>query len=234
MVEIKNYNLFSVPVIVTNFGEQLDNLNKQLISDAIDYRNRNMPSVRGLVRGYQTPDNLETLYESYSVLKDCVTPVLYNTLKNIGFTTPEDQYDKRFRVTGFWANIADRSGTFHMPHIHSDGETVLAGVYYPTSGLHLDKMTEINPNEDYSVPAVKPTSIPDPGDLILFDPSSDIKRQLMPDDLNRFPYFGSEFCISPKKSTLVIFPHYLKHMVAPLEQENVFRMSIAFSLMVNR
>lgn len=234
MVEVKNYNLFPVPISVTNFGEQFDNLNRQLIADTLEYRKTDVLHVRGLVGGYQTPSGLEDTFDSYKLLKEYVTPVFYNMIKNIGFTTPEEFYDERFSVTGFWANIAERSGTFHMPHIHSDGETVLAGVYYPTSGMHLDTMTEINPDEDYSVPDLKATSVPDPGDLILFDPSADIKRQLMLEDLKRFPYFGSEFSISPKRSSLVIFPHYLKHMVSPLNKENVFRMSIAFSLVVNK
>lgn len=233
-MEIKTFNLFPVPVIATNFGSQFDNLNEQLISDALDYRAKNAPSVRGLVRGWQSPDTLENHYESYRVLRDYVEPVFHSVLKPLGFTTDPNMYSDKFKTVGFWANIADQSGTFHMPHIHSDGETMLAGVYYPTSGKHLDTMSEINPDEDYSVPQVKATSVPNPGDLIFFDPSSDIKRQLLPPDLNRFPYFGSEFCITPKRSTLVIFPHYLKHMVAPLDKDNVFRMSIAFSFMIKR
>ena len=76
---------------------------------------------------------------------------------------------------------------------------------------------------------LKASSVPESGDLVLFDPASSDKRQVIPAFVKRYPYYGSEICIKPKKSHLVIFPNYLTHMVAPITEKNFIRMSVSFS-----
>ena len=72
--------------------------------------------------------------------------------------------------------------------------------------------------------------MPESGDLVLFDPAAAEKRQVIPAFVKRYPYYGSEICVKPKKSHLVIFPNYLTHMVAPIDKDDFIRLSISFSV----
>lgn len=229
MTNIKTLGLFSVPVSIANFGELAKDLNEALIADAIDAQNQNpIPAGRSAVYGWQSEGNMDEIYPSYSQLRDNIKATIYSLLPKYGFEY-DGSYDDVFDFGMLWANILNIPGGYHMPHIHGTGQTILSGVYYPTSGLRED-FEDYYPDEDYSDVELRASSVPEPGDLVLFDPAAAEKRQVIPGFVKRYPYYGSEVCIKPKKSHLVIFPNYLTHMVAPIRKEKFIRMSISFSL----
>lgn len=231
MTDIKTIPLFPAPVSFINFGKNAVSLNKQLIADAFDYQSKNDTSKRTAIDGFQSNSDMETLYESYETLGQMIFKVICSTLPKLGFKQVDD-YSKYFGVNTLWFNILEKNGAFHMPHTHGAGGTMFSGVYYPTSGLRSDNRQDYFMDEDLSIDMQwKASSHPDPGDLIIFDPAMDIKRQVYHPELycNRYPYYGSEICVTPKQSNLVIFPNYLSHMVAPVTRDNFMRMSISFA-----
>lgn len=218
-MEVKTHLFFSVPVTVVNFGEKAEDLNQRLVNDALHEQKINPTATRSAINGWQSDGGLETRYDSFNELRNHIKTVIESTLPNLGFTTTE--FDKYFKCDQLWVNILSKQGAFHVPHIHGTGETLFAGVYYPIS-YHWDKKDG---------PDVRATSVPEPGDLMIFDPAGTEKRAVVPQDIvNRYPYYGSEICIRPTKGTLVVFPSYISHMVAPLYDDmEQIRMSISFS-----
>jgi hypothetical protein len=171
---------------------------------------------------------MDEKYESFAILRENIKNVLYSVLPNFGFAY-EGSYDEIFEFGMLWANILTNRSAYHIPHIHGTGETLFSGVYYPTSGLNSNN-DDYYSNDDYEDVEIRASSIPESGDLVLFDPAATQKRQVIPGFVKRYPYYGSEICIKPKQSHLVIFPNYLSHMVAPITQHDYTRLSVSFSL----
>lgn len=227
-IAIQTFPLFSVPITIANLGREAKGLNSRLVADILKEQETKEPiKTRSVVRGWQSAGGLEKEYESFSELSDLIMDVFNNILPSYGF--PQD-FKKDYRMGDFWANILDSLGAFNMPHIHGTGETVFSGVYYPTSGLLTGgTANQEYYDENYNTVQLRADSHPISGDLVLFDPASDIKRQVIPGNVNRHPYYGQEICIEPRESHLVIFPNYLKHMVAPITLPNFKRISISFA-----
>lgn len=217
--KIETYQFFSVPVTVMNFGEDADELNERLIKDAINERNLNPTAARSAINGWQSEGGMENRYQSFFELRGYIKQVIESTLPSLGFVVTD--YDNYFKCGDLWVNILEKTGAFHVPHIHGTGETLFAGVYYPMDYITNDESTDL-----------RASSVPEPGDLMLFDPASTEKRSATPQSLvNRYPFYGSEVCIRPRKGNLIVFPSYLSHMVAPLYGDNLpeQRISISFS-----
>ena len=218
--KIETYTFFSVPVTVMNFGEEADELNERLVKDALTEKSLNASASRSAINGWQSEGGMENKYQSFFELRGYIRQTIEATLPSLGFTITN--FEDYFKCNELWANILEKPGAFHIPHMHGTGETLFAGVYYPE-----DYLTDNDAKSD-----IRATSIPEPGDLMLFDPAANEKRAVIPQDIvNRYPYYGSEVCIRPRKGNLVIFPSYLTHMVAPLYGDNLpeRRMSISFS-----
>lgn len=230
MTAVKTMALFPVPVTFANFGEEARELNEKLIADTLSEQAAHpIPAGRSAVGpgSWQSEGYMESQYESFTLLNENIKNVIYSLLPKYGFNY-EGSYDEIFECGMLWSNVLTTKSAYHMPHIHGTGETIFSGVYYPTSGMtyqHEDYYTD----EDYSDVEVRASSVPESGDLVLFDPAANEKRQVIPAFVDRYPYYGSEICIKPKKSHLIIFPNYLSHMVAPIIQDNFIRMSISFS-----
>jgi hypothetical protein len=229
MTEIKTFGLFPVPVSMANFGEDSKELNESLIADILSEQAMNpIPAGRSAIDGWQSEGDMDEKYESFAILRENIKNIIYSLLPNYGFAY-DDSYDDIFDCGMLWANTLTQHSAYHIPHIHGTGETLFSGVYYPTSGLtsqHEDYYSE----EDYSDVEIRASSVPESGDLVLFDPAAAQKRQVIPAFVQRYPYYGSEICIRPKKAHLIIFPNYLSHMVAPIKLNNFCRLSISFSL----
>jgi len=217
-VEVKTHLFFPVPVTVVNFGEQANELNERLLKDSFLERQKNATSSRSAIGGWQSEGGMEKKYESFAELKVHIQKVIESTLPSLGFTVTD--FDNYFCCSDLWVNILSKRGAFHVPHIHGTGETLFAGVYYPVDFIW----------ENREGPDIRATSVPEPGDIILFDPASTEKRSVIPQPIvNRYPYYGSEICIRPRKATLIVFPSYLLHMVAPLYGDgDDERVSISF------
>lgn len=228
MTAVKTLSLFPVPVSLSNFGEDAKELNESLIADSFSEQTMNpVPAGRSAIDGWQSEADMDERYESFAILRENIKRIIYSLLPNYGFENVES-YDDNFEFGMLWANILNQQSAYHIPHIHGTGETLFSGVYYPTSGL-TSQHEDYYPEEDYSDIDIRASSVPESGDLVLFDPASSIKRQVIPAFVKRYPYYGSEICIKPKKSHLIIFPNYLTHMVAPVTITNFYRLSISFS-----
>lgn len=228
MTEVKTMSFFPVPVTFANFGEDAKELNESLIADSFSEQAMNpIPAGRSAVYGWQSEGYMDEKYESFALLRENIKNVIYSLLPKYGFEY-EGSYDDLFECGMLWSNILTVESAYHMPHIHGTGETIFSGVYYPTSGL-THQHEDFYPDEDYKDVEIRASSIPHSGDLVLFDPAASEKRQVIPAFVKRYPYYGSEICIKPKKSHLIVFPNYLTHMVAPVVDKNYIRMSISFS-----
>ena len=217
-----------MPLSIANFGKEAEEMNESLIADSFSEQTMNpTPAGRSAVNGWQSEGYMDEKYESFALLKENIKTIIYSFLPSYGFEC-ETSYDEIFECGMLWANILTNESAYHIPHIHGTGETLFSGVYYPTSGL-TPQHEDFYPEEDYEDVELKASSVPESGDLVLFDPASSDKRQVIPAFVKRYPYYGSEICIKPKKSHLVIFPNYLTHMVAPITEKNFIRMSISFS-----
>lgn len=228
MTILKRLSLFPVPVALANFGADAREMNESLIADALSEQAMNpIPVKRSAIEGWQSDGNLEDKYESFAILRENIKSTIYSLLPNYGFDY-EGSYDEIFECGMLWANILTKESAYHIPHIHGTGETLFSGVYWPTSGLTYQH-EDFYPDQDYEDVELRASSVPNSGDLVMFDPASTEKRQVIPAFVKRYPYYGSEICITPKKSHLIIFPNYLTHMVAPVTEPNFIRMSISFS-----
>lgn len=228
MSVLKTFSLFPVPLSIANFGVEAKEMNESLIADSFSEQAMNpMPAGRSAVNGWQSEGIMDEKYESFALLRENIKTIIYSLLPSYGYEY-EGSYDDIFECGMLWANILTNESAYHMPHIHGTGETLFSGVYYPTSGL-TPQNEDFYPEEDYSDVELRASSVPESGDLVLFDPASSDKRQVIPAFVKRYPYYGSEICIKPKKSHLVIFPNYLTHMVAPITEKNFIRMSVSFS-----
>lgn len=229
MTVLKTLSLFSVPITIANFGEDSKELNESLIADSFSEQAMNpIPAGRSAIDGWQSQGNMDEKYESFALLRENIKTVVYSLLPKYGFEY-EGSYDDVFECGMLWANILTRKSAYHIPHIHGTGETLFSGVYYPTSGL-TSQNEDYYPHEDYTDVELRASSVPESGDLVLFDPASAQKRQVIPAFVKRYPYYGSEICIKPKKAHLIIFPNYLTHMVAPIVLDDFYRLSISFSV----
>lgn len=228
MSVLKTFSLFPVPLSISNFGAEAQEMNESLIADSFSEQAMiPMPAGRSAVNGWQSEGYMDEKYESFALLRENIKTIIYSLLPSYGYDY-EGSYDDIFECGMLWANILTNESAYHMPHIHGTGETLFSGVYYPTSGL-TPQHEDFYPEEDYSDVELRASSVPESGDLVLFDPAASDKRQVIPAFVKRYPYYGSEICIKPKKSHLVIFPNYLTHMVAPITEKNFIRMSVSFS-----
>lgn len=231
MTVLKTMSFFPVPVTFANFGEEAKELNESLIADTFAEKAMNPESAgRSAIGGWQSQGYLDEKYESFAILSENIKQSIYSLLPKYGFEY-EGSYDDIFDCGMLWANVLTKRSQYHIPHIHGTGETIFSGVYYPTSGLTevLGEYYDYYSEEDYEDVEIRASSVPDSGDLVLFDPAATEKRQVIPAIVNRYPYYGSEICVRPKKSHLIIFPNYLTHMVAPIEKDDFIRLSISFS-----
>lgn len=235
MTVLKTLALFPVPVTMANFGEDAKEMNESLIADSLSERAMHpIPAGRsGVGAGaWQSQADLDEKYESFALLRENIKTTIYSLLPKYGFEC-DGSYDDYFECGMLWANVMTTEASYHIPHIHGTGETLFSGVYYPSSGLKYKSLTETPqdyyPEEDYDDVELRASSVPESGDLVLFDPAATEKRQVIPAFVKRYPYYGSEICIKPKKSHLVIFPNYLMHMVSPISYPDYIRLSISFS-----
>lgn len=230
---VRTIPLFSIPITLANFGEGAKFLNKQLIADSLKEMSLKPDNkTRSAVGAWQSTSDMEERYESFSILSQNISKVICSTLAHYGYTHDQSLNDELFKCESLWVNILSDIGAYHRPHIHGTGATLFSGVYYPTSGLTHDN-EEYYPDEDWSTNDIHTSSSASSGDLVLFDPSSAIKSQVVPRHVTKYPYYGYDVFVKPKKSHLIVFPNYLSHMVAPITQSNFKRMSISFSFSKN-
>ena len=171
---------------------------------------------------------METKLESFASLQEMITEIIQPFLARIGFRGNTREY---IEVKAFWFNYNNTSHAYHLPHIHGSGNTILAGTYYPSSGIDNGVHLSDSQNLDEEASLVA-TSHPDPGSIVFMDPCYTTKKQIHTGHqlMNLHPYYGLQMALVPKEGTLVIFPNYLPHAVLPTGKENFERFSIAFAV----
>ena len=225
-------DIFPVPITVINLGENSREMNKILMNELEEEMKDNYDApLRTGVGVWQSNFGLEKRRETFANLAEMFLDLSIPTLTRAGFLGDLKSY---MVCDDFWGNINDSPSAFNSPHIHGHGFTIFSGVYYPTSGILNGE--EVSKKQDLDImTTIRSATRPEPGDLVLMDPSYAVKNQVFPFKIqnNRYPYYGLEYCITPREGTLVLFPNYLMHYVAPTEKENFRRVSIAFSINLN-
>jgi hypothetical protein len=227
-----NLDLFAVPISVINLGEQSRLFNQNVLMQIDQIRKDEQSQLRTGVGVWQSSPNLEKRYPWINVsLPEYFFSLSLDYIKKAGLTGDISSYMK---CEDFWINYNESPYAYHAPHIHGKGDTMFSGVYYPSSGIlngeHISEKQNLNaPVEIIS------SGQPKPGSLVLLDPASAIKSQVHPGEkLNRYPYYGLEICITPREGVLVLFPHYLQHLVTPTETPGFIRTSVAFNINIKR
>ena len=214
--------LFPTPVLLKKIErEDIDDLNRKLIRDSFVDLQRTTESRTGLNGAKQTEPSLQEKFPSFRKLCAYLRGEVAEFVESVGI--PAD-----FTLGSFWANNLSKPGQFHMPHMHGHGKTLFCGVYYPASALDLEgNPVEVEPK------GLRMTYRPEPGDLVLIDPATVAKYQLPHICKHTSEFYGSPYAYTPQTSEVIMFPHYLTHLVAPLIDPDIQRISIAFHVHAN-
>ena len=225
-MNITRIDAFSIPIFFATFGEVSRTLNKALVDDIFKDMDSRPTEMRSGIDIFQTKTDMESRYDSFNELKTIMDKALKFMAKSIGMPNGTTN------THSFWGNVCESSYGFNMPHSHLVG-SLFSGVYFPSSGIEFKdgEYVSVSDEQNLDTPVeIKSTSTPDPGGLILLDPLEFCKSALVDNNCERYPYWGLPYNITPKEGTLVVFPNYLPHMVAPTRKENFTRVSIAFNI----
>ena len=224
-------DLFAVPISIINLGEESRKINEDILKQITFVKGNETPQRRTGVGVWQSSVGLEEKYESFSKLSNYFFSQALPYLNKVGLTGDVSSYMK---CEDFWVNYNNSPYAYHPPHIHGTGNTMFSGVYYPSSGILNGEHISEKQNLDNPVEIIS-SGQPKPGSLVFLDPMSALKNQVYPNGkLNKYPYYGLEICITPQEGTLVLFPHYLQHLVTPTETTGLIRMSVAFNINIIR
>ena len=225
MTDIKFRPLFPSPLGYCNFGNANKEFNKQLIEDIEDHMSKDvMGGSRTFKKNqssWQSDIDLETLYESFSILRDDIEKVSKPILIKSGF---KEENIMHSHVRGLWANVCFDAGGYAVPHIHGNGRTLWSGVYYPQGLEEIENLDEWNEDDTFFHGIPKNVD----GMLVLFDPAKTTKG-LIKVAADSLEFYGSECSILPRESLLILFPVWMLHMVTPLTKKSK-RYSISFSI----
>ena len=215
-------DLFPVPFLIDNFGESARDLNRSLISD-IDQEMEAQPisATRSFVSSWQSHSGLEQKYESFSKLQRLIEVSTQTYLHHIKYSDASAT-----GCIGLWANYIAGKGGHSGYHIHGSGRVIATGVYYPASLIESGKSREEDLDNFDPARIFSQTGVG--GELIVYDPSYAMKRQVIkPQDSH---YYDGLKQISPRESLLIVFPQYLPHSVDPLLQDDIERYSISYTV----
>ena len=215
-------DLFPVPFLIDNFGESARDLNRALVSDIDGEMAANpVPQERSFVAAWQSQSGQELKYESFATLQQQIERSVRTYLQHIKYSQSPAAI-----CTGLWANYITGRGGHSSYHIHGAGRVVATGVYYPASLIQggqrqEEALDDFDPARIFSQTGVG-------GELVIYDPSYAIKRQVIKPPGSH--YYEATKYISPRESLLVVFPQYLPHSVDPLFEEGIERYSISFTV----
>lgn len=227
-MDIMNLDLFPIPVTVINLGEKSRQLNKSLLEAIKKEKELTSPEKRSGIGVWQSHTKLEDRHEQFKQLQTTFFDYFKPYLRRVGYT--KCVLEDCFVLEEFWANYNNSPHAYHMPHIHGDGNTLFSAVYFPTSGFQDGVALSDTQDLDSKVKIVA-KSQPEPGSLVLLDPSCSLKTAVTDSkNLYRYPYYGMEISVVPREGVMVMFPQYLSHLVTPTEKAGFERYSIAFDI----
>ena len=215
-------DLFPVPLVIDNFGESARELNRRLMDDIhIEMEQEASSASRSFVSAWQSESGLEKKYASFLELQKHIEATAATYLAHIKFAETAS-----VKCAGLWANCISGGGGHSMYHIHGSGAVIATGVYYPAS-LMKDGENKEEDLDDFNPQTIfRETGAG--GELIIYDPSYIIKRQVIKPSGSH--YYEALKEISPRESLLVLFPQYLPHSVEPLLDDQFKRYSISFTI----
>ena len=215
-------DLFPVPLVIDNFGESARELNRRLIDDIHTEMGQEDSSVaRSFVSAWQSESGLERKYASFSELQKHIEATAATYLAHIKYAETTS-----VKCAGLWANCMSGGRSHSMYHIHGSGAVIATGVYYPASLTehgenNIKDLDDFNPQTIFRETGVG-------GELIIYDPSYIVKRQVIKPSGSH--YYEALKEISPRESLLILFPQYLPHSVEPLLDDRLKRYSISFTI----
>ena len=205
--------MFPVPMGVYNLGEEMHELNNELIDDTFRDRERDPSAdLRSLKNGWQSSGGLRERYESFDELCEIVQEHASHYLETIG-SRPG------VTIPNCWVNVMSKGG-YNYPHNHNGN--VLSLVYYPVQKI-VDGERIFNYGSGN--PITKPSRSGEGGELYFQSPL--YIGTGWTEDVKDTPYNVSNYCTTPTSGYLFIFPGYLVHGVNPVESDST-RISIAF------
>lgn len=224
-------DLFPVPFRVINFGEKSRKFNSRLLSLLFAYKEEHPVTVNKLNNGiWQNIDPLDSFDPFFEYAKEVFFEATKPFIRRCGV---QGDLDEQFKVEGLFGNVTQSAHAVFLPHHHGKGNSSFVGVYYPSSGIENDVHLSHNQNLDDD-PNIYAGSNPLPGDIQFIDPALIAKRQVYNNNYNRYPYYGLEMCVTPREGLLIVFPHYLSHLVMPTGNDNFTRVSIVFDILIKR
>lgn len=219
-------DLFPVPLVIDNLGESARELNQRLMDDIhLEMEQEGTSVSRSFVSAWQSESGLEQKYASFLELQKHIEACAVTYLAHIKYADPSP-----VACAGLWANCISGIGGHSMYHIHGSGAVIATGVYYPAT-LIKDGESDKEDLDDFNPQSIfRETGVG--GELVIYDPSYVIKRQVIRP--SRSHYYEALKTISPRESLLVLFPQYLAHSVEPLLDEQLKRYSISFTIEIVR
>lgn len=215
-------DLFPIPLVIDNFGESARGLNQRLMDDIHAEMEAEISSVtRSFVSAWQSEAGLEKKYDSFLELQKYIEASTATYLTQIKYAEISSA-----KCAGLWANCISGTAGHSMYHIHGSGAVIATGVYYPASLLKDGKSKEEDLDDFNPQTIFRETGVG--GELIIYDPSYIIKRQVIKPPESH--YYEALKEISPRESLLILFPQYLPHSVEPLLDNQFKRYSISFTI----
>ena len=205
--------LFPVAMGVYNLGEEMHELNNQIIDDTFREKERDPnPELRSLSNGWQSQSNLRDHYESFDKLCEIVQEQCSHYLEDTGSNSD-------IVVPSCWANLLSKGG-HNYPHNHNGN--ILSAVYYPVQKIVDGKRFF---NYGSGNPITQHYHNGEGGELYFQTPS--YIGTGWTQTIKESPYNIVHYSTFPTSGYLFIFPGYLVHGVSPV-QTDCTRLSIAF------
>ena len=203
-VSIQTYDIFKIPVFVTDLSGLTDELKIMELLDKEFSENKfkeyppNKHFDEVPVNQWHTKQTHPNLHKQKKFEPFCrvVSDAVYKVVKYIM------EYDENYFVdiTAMWGNRQSK-GTFFRSHAHSNN--VFSGVFYP------------NEAEDFP--------------LITFE--RPFRNDIAPTVAKNNTYNGTTYRFPCKKDCLIVFPAWLEHNI-PVNPSDEDRYSISFNVML--
>jgi len=208
--------MFPTPLGIFNLGRESEELNRNLIRDALHERNISDGISKSNFRGWHSDKYMERRYDSYQQFATFISKAANHFVTGLGF-------QGGLETENVWANLSG-PGAFNNPHHHHND--ALAGVYYPSQWID-DGVPTFN-WLDKNQPATLELGVGNTGPggaLVLMDPAYGTRVNLRKSKATEFVQ-GQQH-IYPVSGLLILFPSYLVHYVTPFTEDRT-RMSVSF------
>jgi len=234
MADLNVISIFPSPLGVINFGEQSRELNRILVKNIDEEKEKHQTesakrTFSSNECSWQSDMNLEKYYDSFRLLRDLLSQIVIPCMTDCGYD--HNFCREKITVENLWANLIFDKGGWSTPHIHGSGNTLFTGVYYPKGLERIKNLDDFNRDDRDDFFKFANTLKNSDGHLVILDPSRNIKSQVRGSDnsLKPYPFYGANLFVKPRESLCVLFPAWLEHYVSPIIKKEK-RYSISFAV----